>query len=46
MLDVVSNAIVENAVDDAMAQALQSSLYFVDGPGHTRHVPAVSQPVP
>jgi glutathione synthase len=42
MPDLISNAII----DDAVAQALQLSLCFLDGPGKTRHVPFSFTPCP
>lgn len=42
MPDLISNAII----DDAVAQALQLDLCFLDGPGKTRHVPFSFTPCP
>ncbi len=42
MPDLISNAII----DDAVAQALQLNLCFLDGPGKTRHVPFSFTPCP
>jgi glutathione synthetase len=42
MPDLISNAVI----DDAVAQALQLNLCFLDGPGKTRHVPFSFTPCP
>jgi glutathione synthase len=42
MPDLMSNPII----DDAVAQALQLNLCFLDGPGKTRHVPFTFTPCP
>jgi glutathione synthase len=42
MPDLISNAII----DDAVAQALQLNLCFLDGPGKARHVPFSFTPCP
>jgi glutathione synthetase len=42
MPDLISNS----TIDDAVAQALQLDLCFLDGPGKTRHVPFSFTPCP
>jgi glutathione synthetase len=42
MPDIISNPII----DDAVAEALQLTLCFLNGPGQTRHVPFTFSPTP
>lgn len=42
----MEDAVSESIIEDAVAQAIQSGLCFLDGPGQIRHVPFTFTPAP